>query len=468
VHTIDDGTAIATAPSCLRAMSLERRFALAGSVVMLIAMVIVGTFVSREIAGAVTRNSAISTAVYMESFIAPLSQELVRDDELSEASIARLETLLASPPLSERIISTKLWKRGGQVAFATDRELIGRTFAPDDSLKRAWGGELTATFDDLDEEESSAERATNLPLLEVYNPIHSIITGEIIAVAEFYQDASELKGDLDRAWLQSFATVGLVTLVTFAALFGIVRSGSRTIDRQHRALSDQLAELQRVSTQNVALRRRIQSASARASETNERHLRRLSADLHDGPAQALALASLRLNSVAARAGADGDDPEVAELRSSLAEAMADIRDICRGLTLPELAGSTLAAALETAVSTHERRTSTEVARDIDIPATFRASHGTSICAYRFVQEGLMNAFRHAGGRGQSVAARVVGRSLTLEVHDSGEGFDPSFLDGGGLGLSGLRERVETLGGEVEIDSRRGAGTRIAMTVPLDG
>jgi signal transduction histidine kinase len=456
-------------PARLKPMSLERRFALAGSIVMLAGMAVVGSFVSREIAGAVTRNSAISTAVYMESFIAPLSQELAERDALSPESIARLETLLRSPPLADRIVSTKLWKRGGFIAFATDRAIIGRTLEPADDLKRAWKGELSAAFDELEKPESEGEREKNLPLLEVYNPIHSIITGEVIAVAEFYMNAGELERDLVVARVQSFAIVGLVTLVTFAALFGIVRSGSRTIERQHRELSDRLGELARVSAQNIALRRRIQAASSRASETNERQLRRISAELHDGPAQALALASLRLNSVASRAGASPDDPEVAELRRSLEEAMADVRNICRGLTLPELAGRPVADVVELAIATHARRTGTRVARDLaGLPPGVTAPHAVLISAYRFVQEGLMNAFRHAGAESQSVRGRLAAGALTIVVADGGGGFDPAARAGSaGLGLDGLRERIETIGGEFTIASDR-RGTTLTMTLPLDG
>ena len=73
---------------------LHHRFALAGSVVTLVGMVIIGTIVSGSITSGVVRNSAISSAVYMESFIAPLSQELAVAGSLSPQTIGRMDAIL--------------------------------------------------------------------------------------------------------------------------------------------------------------------------------------------------------------------------------------------------------------------------------------------------------------------------------------------------------------------------------------
>ena len=84
--------------------------------------------------------------------------------------------------------------------------------------------------------------------------------------------------------------------------------------------------------------------------------------------------------------------------------------------------------------------------------------------FRFVQEGLNNAFRHAGGAGQSVAVTLENRTLRVVVADAGGGFD--VREGGeGLGLAGLRERVESLGGTFAVDSSP-SGTRLTMKLRL--
>ncbi|WP_211241984.1 sensor histidine kinase [Roseivivax halodurans] len=461
-----------TAPSLARwlaARPLHHRFAMAGSFVTLLGMAVIGSLVSTSIETSVVRNSAISSAVYMESFIAPMSQELAGSERLSPETVARMDTLLKQPPLSERVVSVKIWRPNGLLAFSSDEDMIGKTFPPSEELMEAWRGELNASFDELEGAESLRERQSGVPLLEVYNPIHSILTGQIIAVAEFYLDATELEADLRAAHTRAWTVVALVTGMTFLALFGIVRSGSRTIEDQTRRLTAQLSELARISAQNEALRTRVEGASQRVSETNERYMRRVSAELHDGPAQALALASLRLDALMRRAGVAPGDPEAQMLRDCLGEALRDVRDLCSGLTLPELDGLSVADTLEIAIRAHERRTGVAVDRAFR-PGPLMvvpAPHPFLICIYRVVQEGLMNAFRHAPGARVRVAAGTEAGGAVIEVQDDGPGFDTASRAPAGLGLPGLRERVESIGGSFAIESSPTGGTRLTMTLHMD-
>lgn len=455
-------------------LALLHRFALVGSVVSLIGMLVIGGLVSRSIEMGVVRNSAISSAVYMESFIAPLSQPLAEARQLSPEAIAHMRDILERPPLSERVWSVKIWRADGFVAFSSDPGVIGQTFVPSAELEAALKGQLSASFDQLDDAESENERQSGVPLLEVYNPIHSILTGEVIAVAEFYLVATELEADIWIAQARAWAMVAAVTGVTFAALFGIVQAGSRTIEAQTSALASRLAELAQISAQNEALRARVQEAAKRVSETTERQMRRISAELHDGPAQALALASLRLDALMRRARLSADDTEAQALREALDEALADVRDLCRGLTLPDLRGSTVAQVLDRAIGAQERRTGIVVIRDStqggwpDVPA----SHPILICLYRFVQEGLMNSYRHATGAEVRVGCALDAGRLSVIVADAGPGFDPAAQvepnsAGTGLGLSGLRERVESIGGSFSIATAPGQGVRLLLELPVE-
>ena len=454
---------------------MDWRFAVAGSGVMFAGMLVIGSWVIGEIEKGVTNNSAISAAMYMESFIAPMSQELANGKNLEPETRLRLDKLFSESPLSERIASVKIWLPGGLIAYASNNELIGKRFEPTEQLRNAWRGQLTAAFDELEDAEDAVEAKSGLPLLEVYNPIHSIFDGRIIAIAEFYQRAEELEQNLSDARMNSWLIVASVALATFALLFGIVRNGARLIDRQHQELQSRLEELDKISRQNIALRRRIQLASSRSSEVQERFLRRISAELHDGPAQALALASLRFGSIfesrrnsenASQKNAD----EVALIRQALNQALGDIRNLCSGMTLPEIEGKSLAEVLRTAIGAHERLTGTTVTL---VPpdactASHRPDHSTLICVYRFVQEGLMNAFRHADSQGQTVECALQNGKLELTVLDRGPGFDlpaqqASFA---GIGLQGLRERIESIGGEFEIQTAIGKGSRLTMLLPI--
>jgi signal transduction histidine kinase len=131
-----------------------------------------------------------------------------------------------------------------------------------------------------------------------------------------------------------------------------------------------------------------------------------------------------------------------------------------GLTLPELNCVSPSDAIRLAVRNHERRTATSVRCEVDglphdVPAPIKS------CLYRFAQEALNNAFRHAGGSGQEVRGKYRGNTLEVEVADAGPGFEPgSEIAGNRLGLLGMRERVASLGGTLEIKSRPGSGTRL--------
>ena len=164
------------------------------------------------------------------------------------------------------------------------------------------------------------------------------------------------------------------------------------------------------------------------------------------------------------------DPEAQILRNCLDDALRDVRDLCSGLTLPERDGKTVAQTLDLAVSAHERRAGVTVDRAFrraPIPSG-PVPHPFLICIFRVVQEGLMNAFRHAGAAGTRVDARVEPGRIVVTLQDDGPGFDPRDRAGAGLGLAGLREWIESIGGIFEIDSRRGHGTRLTMTLPVNG
>jgi signal transduction histidine kinase len=459
-------------PSRWKRLSLAAQFVIAGSVVLVAGMAAIGFWVTQRIEDGVTHNTAVSTALFMESLVAPVVQELARVDRLSAENQEKLDRLLGGSELGRQVVSFKVWKQGGLIAYSSHHAIIGTTYPTTPNLEQAWTGKVTAEFDTLEDEEDALERAAGLPLLEMYSPIRQTGTGRIIAVAEFYETAEALNENLFWATLESWVVVAIVTLAMLGALSGIVFRGSSTIERQRIALQDRIDELSLLLAQNEELRSRVQRASRRTAEINERYLRRISADLHDGPAQLLALALLRLDAlkplIRKHVGKEVDRSDVDIVRGSLTDAITEVRDICAGLTLPELDGLCPAKLLKNAASAHERWTKTSVAVDIQ-SAPQALSKSLKICLYRFVQEGLSNAFRHAGGADQQLSCRFEAQMLEVEISDSGPGFQPSKRTEGahGLGLPGLRERIESLGGSLKIISMPGEGTRLVMCCIVD-
>ena len=102
---------------------------------------------------------------------------------------------------------------------------------------------------------------------------------------------------------------------------------------------------------------------------------------------------------------------------------------------------------------------------IDISGTLeRLSETTAISAYRIVQESLTNIARYANAERVSIGLIEEQNTLVLMIEDDGDGFDIN-ATGHGFGLNGMRERVEGLSGEFELDSAEGAGTRIVVRLP---
>ena len=449
-----------------KGLSLLSQFALMGAVVLVIGMAVIGFWVTDQIKGGVTRNTATSTALFMRSFIEPVVQDLAHRDVIDPETRELLDELLSATEISRRIVSFKIWKEDGLVVYSSKHDIIGQKFPETDNLREAWRGQVTAEFDSLEDEEDALERAAGIPLLEMYSPVRQNRTGRIVAVAEFYEQAEDLHNNLFRSVLTSWLVVGTVTLLMFGALSGIVMRGSHTIDRQRKALEQQVSNLSLLLQQNEELRIGLQRASRRTTEISERFLRRISADLHDGPAQLLAFALLRIDSLRRQLPRQKDhtgQDDIDLLRSSMADALEDVRAICNGLTLPELNQLSPPHLIRSVAEVHERRTGSKVEVLIEsAPETL--SQPYKICVYRFVQETLNNAFRYAGGQDQKVTLRYTHPTLEVEVSDQGGGFkDASQTNNDhGLGLPGLRERIESLGGSMEIKSTAGEGTRVIM------
>jgi signal transduction histidine kinase len=143
-----------------------------------------------------------------------------------------------------------------------------------------------------------------------------------------------------------------------------------------------------------------------------------------------------------------------------------VRGISAGLGLPHIETLSLLDTVSRVVRAHERTTKTKV--ELSLPEVLpQVCLATKIATYRLIQEALTNANRHAGGVGQHVTIEGDGEWLIVSVVDGGPGFNmPQKADWGQhMGLAGMRERVESLGGDFMIACRPGAGTRVTACIP---
>jgi two-component system, NarL family, sensor histidine kinase DegS len=218
-----------------------------------------------------------------------------------------------------------------------------------------------------------------------------------------------------------------------------------------------------------AVHERLSTDGPACAREDER--RQLARDLHDGPAQTLAAAlfgvDLAVNALD-RAPATARD-ELLAARALVRDALDDVRALMAGLRPRLLEQHGLVVALN-ALAAMPPLWGTEVSVETQgISTGERLPAEVELALLRIAQEAVSNARRHGVASGVQVSLTVRRGVAELLVVDDGRGFlcEPGFLwSSRGEGLPGMRERAELLGGTLQVESAPGAGTRIAVTLPL--
>ncbi len=448
-------------------MSLAKQFTVISLFVISIGMIGLGSWIGLQIRNGVIQHTAATTTLYMESFVEPLAQGLATATTFDAQTSRALDGLLDGP-LKGNLIVLKIWNLDGSIAYSNNTELIGKKFEIEESLANALKGIMTAELDETETEENSSERQMNIPLLEVYSPLYQYKTGKLIGVGEFYLRADELLSDLSKQTFYTWAVVAMFTLFMVLILSAIMLKASNTINRQRIQLDEQVKDLTKLLGVNTELSSKIKMANMNAAALNDLMLNRLGSDLHDGPAQQLAFALLRLSSLTA-SNKEGSKQELDRLQQAIRDALKEIRHISAGLNLPQLAELPVTDVIRLVVGNHERMTETKVNLKLQkLPKTL--SLATKTCLYRFVQEGLTNAFKHAKGVSQSVSIDQIDDTIVAEVGDKGKGFVwKGYERGSGhLGLIGMQNCVQAFGGTMSVVSAPGRGCTLTARIPIDG
>jgi signal transduction histidine kinase len=210
---------------------------------------------------------------------------------------------------------------------------------------------------------------------------------------------------------------------------------------------------------------RLHEASRERSISEERD--RLARELHDALTQRLFGLNLTLEAAAATVPSD---PEAAlatleQARSLVDSALAELRTLIFELRPPVLEEDGLVGA----VRKHAQLLGRAHGLTVTVSATGdgRLAPELERQLLRVVQEALSNVVRHAGARSADVVVEVGDEVVSLSVDDDGIGFDPTAraIASRRLGLTSMRERVAALGGELDVDSAPGKGTRVRARVP---
>jgi signal transduction histidine kinase len=221
---------------------------------------------------------------------------------------------------------------------------------------------------------------------------------------------------------------------------------------------DEFTELAGTAVANAEARGELTASRARIVASGDEARRRIERDLHDGVQQRLVSLALDASRIE-RLGADERGSvtgEVARLREGLVEAADDLRELSHGIHPAILSEGGLRPALAALA----RRSPLPVQLDIGVPG--RLPEPVEVCVYFVVSESLTNAFKHARATSVEVCVEADDHVVRLDVRDDGIGGVDARR---GSGLVGLSDRVHALGGSLDVSSRTGAGTSLAVQIP---
>ena len=244
-------------------------------------------------------------------------------------------------------------------------------------------------------------------------------------------------------------------------------------------IANEVARVVAIAIQDASLLEKLAAGNARLRHltrqlvtAQEEERLRVSRELHDEAGQALTALKINLEMIEKELG---NDPGVLRQRMREAVSLADgtmeqIRALAQNLRPPELDTLGLDAALESFSRDFARRTQLAVNYEgINLPLL---ADTVNISLYRFLQEALTNVAKHARARKVRVSLARKDGTVSLSVEDDGKGFDSttgaaSITDRKGIGLLGIRERLNLIGGRLEVASQVGQGSRLTASVPWE-
>lgn len=314
-----------------------------------------------------------------------------------------------------------------------------------------------------------------------------IVAGAIFGTLLTRQYSNILDG-----WLIGlFAAIGisLSLLINFLILNAALRplrelrkltdqissSGSLPIERLRNPDSDTIRLADTLHSLLCQLEERNQellALSARAIDAQEEERRSIALSLHDDTGQALTMLIISLDQLEARLPAQSTNlvKDIHTSRQLASNALAELRRIVFGLRPAILDDLGLVPAIRWYARSNLEAAG--ISFDVDAPESMpQMPPQISITLFRISQEAVNNILRHAAARSVNIRIDIRSDSICLEIKDDGRGFDLQAATAGALenqhlGLLGLRERAELLGGEIRMDSTPGQGTCLEVCLPL--
>ncbi|WP_258921850.1 sensor histidine kinase [Heyndrickxia coagulans] len=248
-----------------------------------------------------------------------------------------------------------------------------------------------------------------------------------------------------------------------------------TIDRANHLVSQTTVVLNYLTSDLQNISEAIEDAKhkqefgLRVIEAQEEERKRISREIHDGPAQMLANMLLRSDLVEKIYHENGMEEAIAEMRTLkelVRDSLKEVRRIIYDLRPMALDDLGLIPTLKKYLSTIENYKGSPVITYRHLGEERRLPTNYEIALFRLIQESVQNALKHAKATEIQVKSELRKNSFIATVKDNGVGFDVRSIREGAFGIVGMRERVSLLNGEISIHSKRGAGTLVIIQIPM--
>jgi two-component system NarL family sensor kinase len=416
----------------------------AGLAVVLVLVGVLGSLAAQRLAEREAVNDAATIAdVLAEAVITPALTDSLADGDA--AAVAAMDAVVRERVLGPRIVRVKLWSPEGQVLYADEPQLVGRTFVLKADQRAALSQPQTkAEISHLDASENQFE--TGDRLLEVYRPVWTPDGRELLF--ETYSPYTSVSERSSQLW-RGFAGVTVSSLVMLVVLTAPI------LWRLLRRLGD--AQRQR---------ERLLERTVEASDTERR---RIAGTLHDGPVQDLVASAFVAAGSAAKADASGQPRMADDLRGLAASVRGNIRTL-RSLLVdiypPSLTSAGLAHALADLAQSGTSR-GLEVHVDVEGADDLGLGQDQERLVYRVAQECLRNSIAHAAPCAATIRLAREDGAVVLDVLDDGPGFDTVRLQDpheGHFGLRVLADLASDAGAVLEVASQPGAGTHWRLVI----
>jgi signal transduction histidine kinase len=443
-----------------RGLSLSARFLIVAAVTVVLASILLGFLITRFLESGILDGVARTASASIEATIYPSVRDIRFDPDLEPSDVARLDEFFAlrREADSTSLLQFELRRLTGELVYRADGGILDD--AEGQGLLGSLAGEtLVASVRDVRLETAGPFPQYPLSVIRIVTSLSRPGENAPFGIAIMYFSAQALFDIERRIAGYVWAAVALIGFGVVLALFANVNRTSQLIERQRSMLARSAADWRRLARENNRLHLASEQLRLDANSANESLLVRVGSDIHDGPVQVLALLVLKLS--------DTEKPsrEFDEFTALAQDAMDELRNISAGLVLPELSQLSLAEALRLAVSRHERSYGTTVTTLIgSLPDD--VSMALRTCAYRVVQEGLNNGYRHGSKGSQRVEVAQAAGWLELSISNQNRHSAASALSSSAdrIGLIGMRLRVEALGGHMSVELGEMSFLRVSIPI----